>query len=76
MYISYLRDFLVGKVGDLTYDFEPLVTGLPGRLRLPGLGDRDGAARSGAAATGLTPTEVAFIAGRLVSLYGLIQFSY
>ena len=28
MYISYVRDFLFGKVGDLTYDFEPWSPGL------------------------------------------------
>lgn len=75
MYISYLRDFLVGKVGDLTYDFEPWSPGL-----LVGFGYL-----ASATATALAiwrrrdwfdANQVAFIALAGLSLYGLIQFSY
>ena len=74
MYISYLRDFLVGKVGDLTYDFEPGHR-VAGRLRLPDLGDRDALA-IWRRRDWFDANRVAFIALAGLSLYGLIQFSY
>jgi hypothetical protein len=75
MYISYLRDFLFGKVGDLTYDFEPwspgllvafgyLASTLATALVIYRRPDRFGASRS------------AYIALAGLSFYGLVQFSY